>query len=77
MARIRQISGNLDDAINAQGGLLPENALYNQAINRGLRDNAGNTITAASIDSFMETDEFKRIRDKVNADESAQKKSPQ
>jgi len=77
MARIRQISGNLDDAINAQGGLLSEDALYNQAINKGLKDNTGNVITEESIKSFMETDEFQRIRDKVNADESAQKKSPQ
>lgn len=76
MARIRQISANLDDAIMAQGGLLSEDALYNQAISKGLKDNTGNVITEESIKSFMETDEFKRIRDKVNAGESAQKKSP-
>tara|TARA_Y100001963_G_scaffold40599_1_gene56894 strand:+ start:1895 stop:3568 length:1674 start_codon:yes stop_codon:yes gene_type:complete len=76
MARIRQISANLDDAIMAQGGLLSEDALYNQAISKGLKDNTGNVITEESIKSFMDTDEFKRIRDKVSAEESAQKKSP-
>lgn len=76
MARIRQISGNLDDAIEAQGGLLGEDALYNQAISKGLKDNTGNIITEESIKSFMETDEFQRIKNKINADESAQKKSP-
>ena len=76
--RIKQVQGNLRDAINAQGGgLLNQNDYANYSVNQGLVGREGKKITAEDIDSFMETAEFEKIRNKLYGDESAQKKSPQ
>ena len=75
--RIKQVQGNLRDAINAQGGLLEQDQYADYSVAQGLAGRDGKKITAQDIDSFMETDEFKRIRDRMYGDESAQKKSPQ
>ena len=75
--RIKQVQGNLRDAINAQGGLLEQDQYADYSVTQGLAGRDGKKITAQDIDYFMETDEFKRIRDRMYGDESAQKKSPQ
>jgi hypothetical protein len=75
--RIRQIQGNLKDAIRAQGGqLLKEDDYANYSIAQSLTGRDGKKITSKDIDAFMKTDEFKKIRSMVYEDDSAQKKSP-
>ena len=75
--RIRQVQGNLKDAIRAQGGqLLKEDDYANYSIAQSLTGRDGKKITSKDIDAFMKTDEFKKIRSMVYEDDSAQKKSP-
>jgi hypothetical protein len=75
--RIRQVQGNLKDAIRAQGGqLLKEDDYANYSIAQSLTGRDGKKITSKDIDAFMKTDEFRKIRSMVYEDDSAQKKSP-
>ena len=75
--RIRQVQGNLKDAIRAQGGqLLKEDDYANYSVAQSLTGRDGKKITSKDIDAFMKTDEFKKIRSMVYEDDSAQKKSP-
>lgn len=75
--RIRQVQGNLKDAIRAQGGqLLKEDDYANYSIAQSLTGRDGKKITSKDIDAFMKTNEFKKIRSMVYEDDSAQKKSP-
>jgi hypothetical protein len=77
LARIKQIQGNLKDAIRAQGGQLLEDDQYaNYAVAQSLTGRDGKKITDEDIESFMESDEFIKIRNKLYGEESAEKKSP-
>ena len=77
LARIKQIQGNLKDAIRAQGGQLLEDDQYaNYAVAQSLTGRDGKKITDEDIESFMESDEFIKIRNTLYGEESAEKKSP-
>ena len=74
---MEQIQGNLKDAIRAQGGQLLEDDQYaNYAVAQSLTGRDGKKITDQDIESFMESDEFIKIRNKLYGEESAEKKSP-
>lgn len=77
LARIKQIQGNLKDAIRAQGGQLLEDDQYaNYAVAQSLTGRDGKKITDKDIESFIKSDEFKKIKNKLYGEESAEKKSP-